>query len=121
MSSTLPKPDVKVTPNTPEVEKKELVSNSDQLDSSNTVTSEPQPKEEMQVPNTARNSDISDNTAFSTRSGRVEPEDQCTEFCTECASCFGLFDSCCPADEEGCLTTAATFCGNILFGCCKAR
>lgn len=115
----MPSPELKVTQPTPGYEKDEFVAE-DQNDSNNTVSSEPEPKEEMYLLE-PRKSLVSDNTSFGGQSGRIEPENECSEFCVECSSCFGLFDSCCPADEEGCLTTAATFCGNILFGCCKAR
>ncbi|RLV83240.1 hypothetical protein JA9_003035 [Meyerozyma sp. JA9] len=114
-------PELKVTPNTPAHEKQDFVSNGEQSGSNNTVSSEPAPKEEMMLGDGLRKSNDSDTTSFGEQSGRLDPENECTEFCVECSACFGLFDSCCPADEEGCLTTAATFCGNILFGCCKAR
>ncbi|KAK6203490.1 uncharacterized protein RJT21DRAFT_113388 [Scheffersomyces amazonensis] len=52
-------------------------------------------------------------------SGYERHANECTEFCIELFTCFGLFNACCPANGEGCLTSTATFCGNILFACCK--
>lgn len=52
-------------------------------------------------------------------SGYQRDSNECTEFCIEFCSCFGTFDACCPSDGEGCLTSFATFCGNLIFSCCK--
>ncbi|CAK7893911.1 hypothetical protein CAAN1_02S08438 [[Candida] anglica] len=88
----------------------------------------PKPQEEMQLTtptkeeNTSDSSDsdsTSNQTLSEVGSGYERDNNECAEFCIEFASCFGLFDSCCPSDGEGCLTSTATFCGNILFSCCK--
>lgn len=52
-------------------------------------------------------------------SGFQRDQNECTEFCIEFLSCFGLCETCCPSSGEGFLTTCATICGNVLVGCCK--
>lgn len=52
-------------------------------------------------------------------SGYQRDTNECTEFCLEFFTCFGLCDACCPSNGEGCVTSVATFCGNLFFSCCK--
>ncbi|CAK9441316.1 uncharacterized protein LODBEIA_P51850 [Lodderomyces beijingensis] len=102
-----------------------------------TLKEEPKPSEDMKVekqqdndnqllqPKPSRGSSSSDSSVdtdvsdMSLVSGYHRKDgDECTEFCTECCLCFGVVD-CCPRSGAGCLTSVATFIGNLLFGCCK--
>lgn len=102
------------------------------MPSTNNVTPDEEPKtylgalkeqinlEPDRQPDMAYRSSMDDVSAFSDgASGYRRETNECTEFCIDCFLCFGTFDECCPSSGEGCLTTAATFVGNILFGCCK--
>lgn len=98
----------------------------DAPDKEGTLRSEPTPAAEMlAVPAQTIDPDASEArssiTVSEVGSGYNRDENECTEFCMDFLSCFGLFDTCCPANGEGYLTTAATFCGNILVGCCKCK
>lgn len=92
-----------------------------------TITSEPVASDMHLDPKAIkeRGSDSSDDDRSSysgislTHSGYDRDSNECTEFCTECVTCFGMFSACCPSSGEGCLTSTAVFFGNILFGCCK--
>ncbi|EAZ63912.1 putative suppressor of mutant AC40 subunit of RNA polymerase I and III (high serine) [Scheffersomyces stipitis CBS 6054] len=99
--------------------------NNTALDEEKAISSEPQPTNEMSLSqakdeadnNSSISSSSSDNDDAA--SGYERESNECTEFCIECCNCFGLFSGCCPNDSEGCITTVATFFGNILFACCK--
>lgn len=119
-------PELKLTQPIPGVEKKQLIGENDsnvteKLPSGN-IDSEPKPINDMTL--TTNNSHSSSNerssyTLSELGSGYNREENECTEFCLDFCTCFGLFDNCCPTDGEGCLTTTATFIGNIIFSCCK--
>ncbi|KAF6069986.1 hypothetical protein FOB64_002684 [Candida albicans] len=64
------------------------------------------------------NSDDDINSHFTATSGYQRESNECTEFCIECCTCFGVLN-CCPNNGEGCVTNMATFIGNMLFACCK--
>lgn len=76
-------------------------------------------KEQTSQSSVSSSDDSSSITVSETGSGYQRDNNECTEFCIELAMCFGMFEACCPSDGEGCLTSTATFCGNILFACCK--
>lgn len=95
------------------------------------ITSQPRATDEMrleqQKPDPTRsNSSLSSSSEsddeasshFTAQSGYHREHNECTEFCIECSSCFGVVN-CCPKSGEGCITTMATFIGNMLFACCK--
>ncbi|RCK59382.1 hypothetical protein Cantr_07050 [Candida viswanathii] len=99
------------------------------------ITSEPKTTDEMrqeqQKPSLSRSnsssssssssssqSDDDINSNFTAQSGYHREHNECTEFCVECCTCFGVVD-CCPRSGEGCVTNMATFIGNMLFACCK--
>ena len=63
-------------------------------------------------------SDDDVNSHFTATSGYQRESNECTEFCIECCTCFGVLN-CCPNNGEGCVTNMATFIGNMLFACCK--
>lgn len=92
-----------------------------------TITSEPVANDMHLNPNAIKergnNSSDDDRSSLSdfsqAPSGYERETNECTEFCMECVTCFGMFSTCCPSSGEGCLTSTAVFCGNILFGCCK--
>lgn len=74
----------------------------------------------LQTPSSDSDSRESDDYSLSdVGSGYDRDSNECTEFCIELVSCFGVLDACCPSSGEGFFTTCATFCGNILFSCCK--
>ncbi|KAK6464128.1 hypothetical protein DFJ63DRAFT_61065 [Scheffersomyces coipomensis] len=88
------------------------------------VTNEPGRNEmsynkEHQDQNSSDNDSETSSFNDDAHSGYERESNECTEFCIEFFTCFGLFNACCPANGEGCITTSATFCGNILFACCK--
>ncbi|KAK6454844.1 uncharacterized protein RJT20DRAFT_129465 [Scheffersomyces xylosifermentans] len=88
------------------------------------INSEPRPTTDMSLEPKEKNSDNDTDSDSSSdqsdaASGYERESNECTEFCIECCSCFGLFAGCCPADSDSCVTTVATFCGNILMSCCK--
>ncbi|KAI5955286.1 hypothetical protein KGF54_001847 [Candida jiufengensis] len=60
----------------------------------------------------------SDFSGHTNRSGYHREGNECTEFCIEFCTCFGVVD-CCPNNGDGCVTSVATFVGNLIFGCCK--
>lgn len=72
-------------------------------------------------PRLSENSGRSSITVSEVGSGYVNDTNDCTDFCMDFLVCFGLLDTCCPSDGEGYVTTAAAFCGNILFSCCKYK
>ncbi|CAI5759440.1 unnamed protein product [Candida verbasci] len=96
------------------------------------ITSEPKPVNEMNLQqqpqdnelqhtktnNSSTQSSSSDSDFISQVSGYERDTNECSEFCIEFCTCFGVVD-CCPRTGEGCLTTTATFIGNLIFGCCK--
>ncbi|EGV60097.1 hypothetical protein CANTEDRAFT_116117, partial [Yamadazyma tenuis ATCC 10573] len=90
-------------------------------DAGSSITSQPKPSQEMQLaPDTA--SDFGPRSSYTLSqegSGYERDQNECTEFCLDFSSCFGLFDACCPADSEGCMTTCAVFIGNLFFSCCQ--
>lgn len=66
----------------------------------------------------SRTSEDTDESDLSLYSGYDREGNECTEFCIELFTCFGVVD-CYPKSGAGCLTTTATFVGNLVFGCCK--
>lgn len=132
-----PTPALKVTQATPNLEKNEFITKEQNKeiaineDKEETVTKQPEGTEEMKlyVPGKQQDADKSsdeysdqgsERTSFSEQgSGYERDANECTEFCIECISCFGLFNACCPATGEGFLTNVGVFCGTILVGCCK--
>lgn len=94
------------------------------------ITREPRATEEMrqeqqkpELNRTGSSSSSSEsedevNSHFTAQSGYQREHNECTEFCVECCTCFGVV-SCCSRSGEGCITTMATFIGNMLFACCK--
>ena len=63
-------------------------------------------------------SSSSSGSDFSGHSGYQREHNECTEFCIELFTCFGVVD-CCPKNGEGCVTSVATWLGNLVFSCCK--
>ncbi|CCE79644.1 Piso0_001725 [Millerozyma farinosa CBS 7064] len=89
------------------------------------ITKEPAAQDNMYLaPHKETNSDDSCTPRTSTSvseqgSGYERQANECTEFCTDFLSCFGLFDACCPASGEGYLANFATCCGTVLMSCAK--
>lgn len=83
----------------------------------------PSPEDQNKLNPRSSSSQSSDDSDFQSvsevGSGFAREQNECTEFCIELFSCFGLCETCCPSSGEGCLTTCATIFGNILVGCCK--
>ncbi|ODV65716.1 hypothetical protein HYPBUDRAFT_153890 [Hyphopichia burtonii NRRL Y-1933] len=139
-------PELQVTQPTPQKEPKEFLSAKDvenqgtfneEEDNDETITYQPGSTEEPKLPTSNNDNDSNhlqnpkerasnddslsdDHSSVSyANSGYQRDSNDCTEFCIEFMTCFGLLAACCPNDGEGCLTNAATICGNILVGCCK--
>ncbi|CCE88932.1 Piso0_001725 [Millerozyma farinosa CBS 7064] len=89
------------------------------------ITKEPAAQDNMYLsPNKETNSDGTSThrtsmTVSEQGSGYQREENECTEFCTDFLTCFGLFDACCPASGEGYLANFATCCGIVLMSCTK--
>ena len=49
-------------------------------------------------------------------SGYESNVNECTEFCIDVITCFGLFDACCPSTGQGFVADVATFCSVVLVG-----
>ncbi len=85
----------------------------------------PQPQPEMRLTSpTAEERRSSESSSSSesgddNQSGYAGDQNECTEFCADFVTCFGMFEACCPSSGEGCLTTCATICGNVLLSCCR--
>ncbi|ODV81733.1 glycoside hydrolase family 17 protein [Suhomyces tanzawaensis NRRL Y-17324] len=80
-----------------------------------TISNEPKPNPGMSLhPNRDSSSSDEGSSYMDMASGYDQNLNECTEFCIELSTCFGLLETCCPANGEGCLTTSAVFCGNIL-------
>lgn len=122
---------------TPQTEREEYIDNSPDATEENsvgngtntkddfgTVHSQPQAIDDMTLePNRSRTS-FNGRSSYSMSeagSGYDRDENECTEFCLDFCTCFGLFDNCCPTDSDGCVTSTAVFIGNILFACCRCK
>lgn len=92
-----------------------------------TISSQPKPQNEMTLSPSARSANGSElmgrssYTLSEAGSGYDADTNECSEFCLDCWSCFGVFDACCPSDSEGCITSTAVFLGNVCFSCCRCR
>lgn len=88
-----------------------------QVAASNSITNDPITTEPEAV------SMVEDRHTVSTfdddASGYHRESNECTEFCVDLLTCFGLLGDCCPLTGEGCLTNTGTFIGNLCVGCCK--
>lgn len=49
-------------------------------------------------------------------SGYERNVNECTEFCIDLITCFGLFDACCPSTGQGFVADVATFFSVVLVG-----
>lgn len=61
----------------------------------------------------------SETTISEVGSGYQRETNECTEFCLDLFTCFGICNSICPSSENGCISSCASFFGNFCFSLCK--
>ncbi|CAH6721406.1 hypothetical protein CLIB1444_06S01442 [[Candida] jaroonii] len=130
--------DLQLTDSTPQAEREQYIDNSPDVTEENTVANGSNTKDDFETihsqpvaindmtlePNRSRTSEFNGRSSYSISeagSGYDRDENECTEFCLDFCTCFGLFDNCCPTDSDGCVTSTAVFIGNILFACCRCK
>lgn len=108
-------PTLKVSEPTPGTERQEFIRDNEEV-----ISYEPDRTAEMSLNKLENGDDArSSITVSEAGSGFERESNECTEFWLECCSCFGLMETCCPNDGEGCCTSTATFIGTICLSCWK--
>lgn len=127
-------PNFTVTDPTPRQERNDFIDNASDSsgdgdfnsanDRSEIIDVEPRQQEMSLSPREDNESDFNPRSSYTLSevgSGYDQDTNECSEFCLDFCACFGLLDACCPADEEGCVTSCAIFLGNVLFSCCTCK